>query len=97
MGRASHPTPPAGLRGLTFVDVDGREYAALFFERPIRWMKKLSPAEREVASFLLDGKANADIARARGVAVRTVANQVASLYRKLGIRSRGELLARYGL
>jgi DNA-binding NarL/FixJ family response regulator len=42
---------------------------------------------------LLEGKRNADIARERGTSVRTVANQVAAIFRKLKVRSRAELVA----
>ncbi|MFO0684403.1 MAG: helix-turn-helix transcriptional regulator [Sandaracinus sp.] len=51
----------------------------------------LSAAEREVAAAILRGLSNAEIARERGVAVRTVANQVSALFRKLGVGSRAEL------
>ncbi|MCC6872924.1 MAG: helix-turn-helix transcriptional regulator [Sandaracinaceae bacterium] len=53
---------------------------------------RLSPAEREVARDLADGLSIQAIARRRGVAARTVANQMQSLYRKLGVRSRDELV-----
>jgi DNA-binding CsgD family transcriptional regulator len=52
---------------------------------------RLSEAEREVVLAILDGRSNADIALARGRSVRTVANQAASAFRKLGVRSRSEL------
>ncbi len=42
---------------------------------------------------VLAGKSNADIARARDTSTRTVANQLASIYGKLGISSRHELVA----
>ena len=54
----------------------------------------LSRAEFAVAERLLRGHSNARIARARKTSARTVANQVASIFRKLGVRSRRELLAR---
>ncbi len=57
---------------------------------------RLTPAERDVASALLRGLSNDAIAVHRGSAPRTVANQIASLYRKLGVRSRAELAARWG-
>lgn len=57
-------------------------------------LSSLSPAEREVTGRLLDGHDNARIARERGTSLRTVANQVASIFRKLGVSSRGELAAR---
>lgn len=54
----------------------------------------LTNAERAVMALLLEGKSNAEIAKARKTAVRTVANQVASLFRKYGVGSRAELAAR---
>ncbi|HEX7600545.1 MAG TPA: helix-turn-helix transcriptional regulator [Polyangiaceae bacterium] len=54
----------------------------------------LSKAEREVASALVEGESYAQIATRRGTASRTVANQVASIFRKLGVSSRLELAVR---
>jgi len=54
----------------------------------------LTAAEREVLALLGRGHSNAAIAAARRVATRTVANQVQSIFRKLGLRSRRDLLAR---
>src|SRR5687768_13657472 len=51
----------------------------------------LTRAERGVASLLLAGMSNRDIARVRGVSVRTVANQAAAIFRKIGIRRRAQL------
>jgi DNA-binding CsgD family transcriptional regulator len=53
----------------------------------------LSAAERDVAALILRGRDNASIANLRGTSVRTVANQVASIFNKLGVRSRAELAA----
>lgn len=55
----------------------------------------LSTAERDVLVRLVRGDSNAVIARARKTAVRTVANQVASLLRKTGASSRYELIRRF--
>lgn len=57
---------------------------------------ELSPAERDVLRRLLRGESNGRIAAERRTAVRTVANQVAAIFRKLRVSSRGELVARYG-
>ncbi|MEM7412456.1 MAG: helix-turn-helix transcriptional regulator [Myxococcota bacterium] len=54
----------------------------------------LSPAEREVTSALLAGSTSLDIASRRGTSVRTIANQIASIFEKLGVHSRVELAAR---
>ena len=50
-------------------------------------------AEASVAALALRGLTNAEIASRRGSSPRTVANQMASIFRKLGIGSRRELLA----
>jgi DNA-binding NarL/FixJ family response regulator len=46
-----------------------------------------------VLSFLRLGYTNAQIARARGNAERTVRNQLSSAYAKLGVSSRAEAVA----
>jgi DNA-binding NarL/FixJ family response regulator len=51
----------------------------------------LTDAEREIALDVADGLSNQAIATKRNRAVRTVANQLASIYRKLRIASRSEL------
>ncbi|RKT47613.1 regulatory LuxR family protein [Thiocapsa rosea] len=57
-------------------------------------VQPLTNAERDILAALLAGSTNADIAGRRAVAARTVANQVQAIFRKLGVRSRGELAAR---
>jgi DNA-binding NarL/FixJ family response regulator len=56
----------------------------------------LTKAERSVLGLVATGASNAHIARVRGSSVRTVANQVACLLKKLGAGSRFELVRRYG-
>lgn len=53
----------------------------------------LSDAERAVVTGILGGKRIAAIARERGTSPRTVSNQIASVYKKLGVSSRREVLA----
>ena len=54
-------------------------------------LELLSGAERNVALLACAGLKNRDIAKRRGSAERTVANQLASIFRKLGVASRAEL------
>lgn len=54
----------------------------------------LTPAERDVAALIVAGRSNAEIARARRVSVRTIANQVAAILRKMNVASRFELAER---
>ncbi len=75
--------------------IEGVDWAVLWF--PLDGAgagRSLTPAEHEVASHLLAGMSNAEIARKRRVSPRTVANQVACIYRKLRVRSRAELVGR---
>ena len=51
----------------------------------------LTNTETAIARDILAGLSNSAIARKRGTAVRTIANQVASIFRKLRVRSRLEL------
>ncbi len=54
----------------------------------------LTAAEREVLAAMVRGATNRDIAAARNRSERTVANQVASVFAKLGVDSRRGLLAK---
>ena len=54
----------------------------------------LSPAEREVVCGLLRGMTHRELATSRDVSERTIANQLASVFGKLGVQSRLELAAR---
>ncbi|HMR05656.1 MAG TPA: helix-turn-helix transcriptional regulator [Polyangiaceae bacterium] len=56
-------------------------------------LDSLSSAEKEVVGLALANHSNAQIAEARGTSMRTVANQLASAFRKLGVSGRGELVA----
>lgn len=51
----------------------------------------LTAAEAEVARLALEGLSNELIADRRAVRVRTVSNQLASVFLKLGVRTRAEL------
>lgn len=60
----------------------------------------LAPAEHAVIALLIEGQSYAEIAQTRSTSIRTVANQVASGFRRLGVSGRAELLcllARWGL
>jgi DNA-binding NarL/FixJ family response regulator len=55
----------------------------------------LTSSERFIFRAILDGLSNAEIAMHRGRSLRTVANQVVSVFRKLAISSRAELVAQH--
>jgi DNA-binding NarL/FixJ family response regulator len=87
---------PAGLRAkLAEVAVNGEQL--LVGAYPLvdkRKVEKLTDAERAVVAHLVVGSTNNDIAHRRRTSESTVANQVHSIYTKLGVRSRAELAAR---
>ena len=55
---------------------------------------ELTATERRVAGLIADGATNRDAAAALFVSVRTIETHVASIYRKLGVRTRAELARR---
>jgi DNA-binding NarL/FixJ family response regulator len=72
--------------------MDGEQLAVFSFPLPPPTLPNLlSAAERDVA--LLQGLSNSDIAAARGTSARTVANQIASLLKKLGVHPRSQAVA----
>ncbi|HJL14651.1 MAG TPA: helix-turn-helix transcriptional regulator [Sandaracinaceae bacterium LLY-WYZ-13_1] len=58
----------------------------------LRYGDELTPAEREVCRLASRGLSNQAIARERGVAPRTVANQLRRIYEKRGLANRTELV-----
>jgi len=56
---------------------------------------ELTATERRVADLIADGATNRDAAAALFVSVRTIETHVASIYRKLGVRTRAELARRH--
>jgi DNA-binding CsgD family transcriptional regulator len=84
-------TPPPGLR-VYRTRVRDTEYAVLAI--PLKrdaWGAKLTNAERQILALACQGLSNEALAARRGTSPRTVANQLQSIYRKLGIVSRFEL------
>jgi DNA-binding CsgD family transcriptional regulator len=55
---------------------------------------ELTATERRVAELIAEGATNRDAAAALFVSVRTIETHVASIYRKLGVRTRAELARR---
>jgi DNA-binding CsgD family transcriptional regulator len=63
--------------------------------RPEGWLRRvLTPCEWRAVEMRIAGCSHHEAARQCGVSVRTIANQIASSYRKLGVSARLELLNR---
>lgn len=73
------------------LELAGAHHLLVRLPPPALPARGLTPAERAVVEAALAGLSNADIARARATSTRTIANQLSSAYKKLGVRSRGAL------
>ena len=72
--------------------VDGDQFAVLSYGPDVAMRRvPLTSSEQAVARGAVAGKTNAEIARARSVSERTVANQMATVLGKVGITSRMKL------
>ena len=86
---ASDPDPDRAIRQRLSLG----EFAGLRLPQlPVRPPLRLTPGELQVIGLLLQGRRDAQIARARGTSERTVLNQLSSIFRKLGVKGRDELL-----
>jgi DNA-binding NarL/FixJ family response regulator len=85
--------PPRDLDVTRFDGVDGEMIVLAFPIDDLAANATLTPAEHAIVTALESGKSNAEIARERGTSARTVANQIASVFRKLKVGSRAELVA----
>lgn len=73
-------------------DFDGRRFVVVGAARPeARVAEHVTPAEYATLCLLAEGASYAEIAKSRQVSLRTVANQVGSLFRRLGISGRLDL------
>lgn len=80
---------------LSTVCCEGNTYTVVSTPRPERSLgSELSPAEFAVTQLLVEGKSHAEIAAVRQTSVRTVANQLAAAFHKLGVSGRSELICR---
>jgi DNA-binding NarL/FixJ family response regulator len=86
-------SPPKNLHAARF-EVGGDEYAILSYPaRATELPATLTSTELEIYRAVLAGHSNAKIATERERSLRTVANQVAAIFAKLGVSSRAELIA----
>lgn len=85
--------PPRELELSRFDSGDGEMVVLAFPVDGAATGDALTPAEHAVVAAIEAGMSNAEIARVRGTSARTVANQIASIFRKLKVGSRAELVA----
>ena len=86
-GEAGQPAQRAATANLTG---DRRLAVVAMRPEPSR-IALLSPCERQIVFLALDGLSNAAIASRRQTSTRTIANQLASVYQRVGVSGRLEL------
>jgi len=70
-----------------------RSFCVISIRRPDRELSALlPPAEQNIVSCLLEGLCYLDICERRGTAMRTVANQIATIFRRFHVSGRNELV-----
>jgi DNA-binding NarL/FixJ family response regulator len=84
------PPLPADLAA-EIIEVGGEMLVVFSFTGKRDVSGPLTEAEQAIADLVLQGLTTAQVAAARGVARATVASQLQSIYRKLGVASRAEL------
>lgn len=90
--RAAKGQAPLGVR-VTHLHDGKSEFRIVSAPRPDDFLEGLlPPAEFAVVRLLVDGRSHAEIAVLRGCARRTVANQLASVFQRLSVSGRAELL-----
>jgi LuxR family maltose regulon positive regulatory protein len=86
---------PPGLTAET-IEVGGETLVVFAFPGKRDAPSPLTEAEQHIVDLVLQGCTTAQIAATRGVARTTVSSQLQSIYRKLGITSRIELVCKLG-
>jgi DNA-binding NarL/FixJ family response regulator len=91
--RASRGDKSVPKGRLSELDYLGKKHAIISVQRPdLTLSGLLSPAEFSVARMLLEGRTHAEIAQLRRTSTRTIANQLAATFQKLGVSGRWQLL-----
>ncbi|MFA6856316.1 MAG: response regulator transcription factor [Treponema sp.] len=62
------------------------------FSDSLEWLKTLTKREREIFALIATGHDNDEIADTLGLAVQTVRNQVSTIYSKLDVKDRFEII-----
>jgi DNA-binding NarL/FixJ family response regulator len=80
---------------VSYVQSAQGELRAIEVARPGQRLRESLPAaERAVIDLLIEGRGYVEIAEKRHTAVRTVANQIAAVFRRLNVSGRSELIQR---
>jgi DNA-binding NarL/FixJ family response regulator len=91
--RAARENDPSVVGSLSVVFPSGVSLRAIAIARPDACLLGvLPPAELAVVRELVEGRSYEEIARRRGTSQRTIANQVATVFRRMQVSGRNELV-----
>ena len=89
---AQHPDVRV-TAALSFTEHQGRPLRVISTPRPdLRLASALPPAELSVVKSLIEGACYDEIAQRRGTSTRTIANQITTVFRRMKVSGRSELL-----
>ncbi len=89
--RLGRPSTP--ICRVSWLEFEGDRYIVVSARQPdLNLSSRLSDAEASVVHELVDGLSYAAIAAKRSTSVRTVANQIAAAFRKLGVSGRQAMI-----
>lgn len=84
-----------GAASVRHISGEANERWLVSYERPDGLLRAaLSDAEREVTRLLVEGRTHSQMARVRNTSPRTIANQLGSSFRKLGVSGRTALVSK---
>jgi DNA-binding NarL/FixJ family response regulator len=93
--RAKDESALAFARCSLFVGRDDRELRVIGMARPEQSLAAALPtAELAVIRALIEGLTHEEIAQRRGTSMRTIANQICAVFRRLNVSGRNELVQR---
>jgi DNA-binding CsgD family transcriptional regulator len=75
-----------------WLEVVDAELARVEAPRQSGGEESLTPVEARVSAMVIDGATNRDVAAALSISIKTVESTLSRIYRKLGVRSRIELI-----
>jgi DNA-binding CsgD family transcriptional regulator len=75
----------------------GGEKFLILLAPPQLDLSRLTPTQRAIVAGIVAGHSNAALARRRRTSVHTIANHLAAIFRRLGVGSRAELVARIAI
>lgn len=81
-----------GKAGSEKGDAGGSESQIKAAEKQFEWLKTLTRREREIFALIATGHDNDEIAEELDLALQTVRNQVSTIYSKLGVKDRFEII-----